>query len=66
VDEAFCGKIGAAPHSQTLVLFGDFNHPDICCEDNTAGHKQPRRLLECIDDNFLLQVRENPWGEVLC
>ncbi|KAM9654465.1 uncharacterized protein ACIBXB_005124 [Morphnus guianensis] len=35
-------------------------HPDICWRDNTAGHKQSRRFLECIDDNFLLQVTEEP------
>ncbi|GAB0203516.1 hypothetical protein GRJ2_002817200 [Grus japonensis] len=39
---------------------GDFNHPDICWRDNTAGHKQSRRFLECIDDNFLLQVIKEP------
>ena len=39
---------------------GDFNHPDICCWDNTAGHKQSRRFLECIDDNFLLQLIQEP------
>ncbi|GAB0187556.1 hypothetical protein GRJ2_001220900 [Grus japonensis] len=37
---------------------GDFNHSDICWRDNTARHKQSRRFLECIDDNFLLQVIE--------
>ncbi|GAB0176076.1 hypothetical protein GRJ2_000072800 [Grus japonensis] len=39
---------------------GDFNHPDIFWRDNTAGHKQSRRFLECIYDNFLLQVIEEP------
>ena len=38
----------------------DFNHPDTCWRDNTAGHKQSRRFLECTDDNFLLQVIEEP------
>ncbi|GAB0210292.1 cAMP-dependent protein kinase inhibitor alpha [Grus japonensis] len=28
--------------------------------DNTAGHKQSRRFLECIDDNVLLQAIEEP------
>ncbi|KAK4807033.1 hypothetical protein QYF61_000362 [Mycteria americana] len=28
--------------------------------DNTAGHKQSRRFPECIDDNFLTQVTEEP------
>ncbi|GAB0207569.1 hypothetical protein GRJ2_003222600 [Grus japonensis] len=52
-DEALYRQIGAASHSQALVLMGDFNHPDICWRDNTAGHKQSRRFLECVNDNFL-------------
>ena len=39
---------------------GDFNHPDTFWRDNTAGLKQSRRFLECIDDNFRLQVTEEP------
>ncbi|KAK4814166.1 hypothetical protein QYF61_009984 [Mycteria americana] len=39
---------------------GDFNHPDTCWRDKTAGHKQSERFLECIDDNFFLQVIEEP------
>jgi len=39
---------------------GDLNHPDICWRDNTAGHKQSSRFLECFDDNFPLQVTEQP------
>jgi len=39
---------------------GDLNQPDICGQDNTAGCKQSRRFLECIDDKFLLQVTEEP------
>ena len=39
---------------------GDFNHPNICWRDNTAGHKQSRRFLECIDDNFLSQALDEP------
>jgi len=38
---------------------GDFNHPDTCWQDNTAGHKQSMRFLDCVDDNFLLQVIED-------
>ncbi|GAB0184386.1 hypothetical protein GRJ2_000903900 [Grus japonensis] len=59
-DEDLYRQIGAASCSQALVLMGDLNHPDICWKDNTAGHKQSRRFLECIDDNFLLQVIEYP------
>ncbi|GAB0203910.1 high affinity cAMP-specific and IBMX-insensitive 3',5'-cyclic phosphodiesterase 8B [Grus japonensis] len=60
VDEALYRQIGAASHSQALVLMGDFNHLAICWKDNTAGHKQSRKFLECVDDNFLLQVTEEP------
>jgi len=38
----------------------DFNHPNICWRDNTARHKQSRKFLQCVDDNFLLQVIEQP------
>jgi len=60
VGEALYRQIGEASRSKALVLMGDFNHPDICWRDNTAGHTQSRRFLECIDDNFLLQVTEEP------
>ncbi|GAB0206109.1 hypothetical protein GRJ2_003076500 [Grus japonensis] len=43
---------------QALVLMGDFNHPDICWRDNAAERKQSRKFLECVNDNFLLQVIE--------
>ncbi|GAB0187326.1 hypothetical protein GRJ2_001197900 [Grus japonensis] len=66
-DEALYRQIGAASCSQVLVLMGDFNHPNICWRDNTAGHKQFRRFLERINDNFLLQVIEEPtkWRGVM-
>ncbi|GAB0205316.1 mitochondrial enolase superfamily member 1 [Grus japonensis] len=59
-DEALYRQIGAASRSHALVLMGDFNHPDICWRDNAAEHKQSRKFLECVDDNFLLQVIEEP------
>jgi len=45
---------------QALVLKGDFNHPEIRCEDHTARQVQSRRFLQSIDDNFLMQVVEEP------
>jgi len=39
---------------------GDFQHPDICWRDNTAGHKPSRKFQEYVDDNFLLQLIEKP------
>ncbi|PKU32130.1 dtw domain-containing protein 2 [Limosa lapponica baueri] len=59
-DAALYKQIGAASRSHTLVLMGDFNHPDICWKDNTAGHKKSRKFLECVNDNFLLQMIEEP------
>ncbi|GAB0204290.1 hypothetical protein GRJ2_002894600 [Grus japonensis] len=59
-DETIYRQIGAASHSQALALMGDFNHLDICWRDNAAECKQSRKFLECVDDNFLLQVIEEP------
>jgi len=39
---------------------GNFNHPDIYWRDNTAGHKKSMRFLECISDNIVTQVIEEP------
>ncbi|GAB0187092.1 hypothetical protein GRJ2_001174500 [Grus japonensis] len=39
---------------------GDFNYPNICWRDNAAERKQSRKFLECVNDNFLLQVIEEP------
>jgi len=50
----------AASHSKALVLMGNFNPPNICCQDSIAGHKQSRRFLECLGDNFLLQMIDEP------
>jgi len=60
VDEALYRQIGAASHSQALVLVGDFHHPGIAWCNNTTVHTQSRRFLECIDNNFPLQVTEQP------
>ena len=51
---------------RALILVGDFNHPDICWKDHTVSCKRSRRLVESIDDNFLVQVMDRPTrGEVL-
>jgi len=39
---------------------GDFSHPDISWEHHTARQAQSRRFLQSIDDNFLMQVDEEP------
>jgi len=60
IDEAFYRQLQAASQSQALVLMGNFNHPDISWEDHTARQVQSRRFLQSIDDNFLMQVVEEP------
>ena len=60
VYEALNRQIGAASHWQALVLMGDVNHLDICSKDNTAGHKQSRRFVECLDEKFLTQMAKEP------
>ena len=45
---------------------GNFNHLDICWENNMTTCKQPRRLLDSIDNNILVQLLgRSTRGEVL-
>lgn len=37
---------------------GDFNHSVVCWESNVTGCKQSRRLPECVENNFLVQILE--------
>lgn len=60
VDEAFYGQLEIASQSQALVLPGNLNHPDIFWRVNMAQHTQSRKFLQIIDDNFLMQVVEEP------
>ncbi|PKU46943.1 glycerol kinase [Limosa lapponica baueri] len=60
VDEAFYNQLQVALQSQALVLVGDFNYPDICWKGYTARNIQSKRFLHCIDDNFLMQLVEEP------
>ena len=52
-----CGRLCA---HRLLCLVRDFSHSDICWKDHTASCKRSRRLLECTDDNFLVQVLDRP------
>ena len=64
-DEALYRRIGEASRSKALVLMGDFNHPDICWRDNTAGHRQARRFLECVEVRcwtLFSPTRRGWWG----
>ena len=51
VAEDLYRQVGAALCSQVLVLTGDFNCPESCWRDSTAGHKQSTRFLEIIIDD---------------
>jgi len=59
-DKALLLQLQDASRSQSLILLGDFNHPDSCWKSSTASCRQSRRLQECIDDNFLSQVMDSP------
>jgi len=59
-DETFFLQLQKASCSQSLILLGDFNHPDNCWRNNMVSCRQSRRFLECIEDNFLSQVIDTP------
>ncbi|KAJ7423524.1 hypothetical protein WISP_33455 [Willisornis vidua] len=59
-DELFYKQLADVSKSPALVLMGDFNLLDICWELNTAEKRLYRRFLECIKDNFLLQLVNEP------
>jgi len=59
-DEAFFLQLQQDSHSQSLVLLGDFNHPDICWKSIRKSSRQSRRFLECIEGNFLSQLIDTP------
>lgn len=39
--------------------------PITCWKDNTSGHKQFTRFLQCIDYNFLMRRSRSKWGDTL-
>jgi len=45
---------------KSQVLVGDLNVPDTCWKYNAAERKQSRRSLECVEDNFLMQLVSEP------
>lgn len=51
---------------QGWILIGELKPPDICWESGTGNCKQSRKVRECAEDNFLVQVTESPTsGEAL-
>ncbi|PKU46217.1 hypothetical protein llap_3441 [Limosa lapponica baueri] len=59
-DEVFYKQLAEVSQSPALVLVGDFNLLDICWKYNTAESRQARRFLECMEDNFLMQLVSEP------
>ena len=59
-DESSFLQLQEASYSQSLVLLGDINHPDIYWKSSMVSCRLCRRFLECIDDNFLNQVIDTP------
>lgn len=48
-----------------FILMENFNHLHVCWESGTADCKQPRRLQECTEDNFLVPVLDKPTREAV-
>ncbi|TRZ08196.1 hypothetical protein HGM15179_018912 [Zosterops borbonicus] len=63
IDKAFLLQLQETLHLQALILLGDFNYPNICWESSMATCWQSRRLLECMDNNFLSQVIDSTTRE---
>ncbi|PKU29997.1 hypothetical protein llap_19699 [Limosa lapponica baueri] len=63
IDEIFYKQLGEVSRSLALVLVGDFNLPDISWAHNMAEREQSRRFLECVGDNFLIQLVREPTME---
>jgi len=54
-----CGVAGglfSLEKRRALTLMGDFNHLNICGENSMVSCKQPKKLLESVGDNFLVQL----------
>ena len=60
VGGAFLLQLQEALCSRALVLVGDFGHLDICWRDHTVSCGRSGRLLESIDDGFLVRVLDGP------
>ena len=46
--------------SDSWLLMGDFNFPNICWKYNTAQRKQSKRFLGCMEDSFLMHLVQAP------
>ncbi|TRZ08586.1 hypothetical protein HGM15179_018522 [Zosterops borbonicus] len=60
VDNLFYKQLENVSGAPAFLLVGYFNLPDIVWELNIAERRQSRKFLECIEDNFLLQLVKEP------
>ena len=63
VDELFYEQTREVVLSLALILVEDVSFPDICWEYDTVQKKKSRRVLGCMEDNFLLQLVREPARE---
>lgn len=62
-NEAFLRQLEEASSLQALVFKEYFNHCNICWRGNTTEYEQSRMFLECICDNFLTKMINEPMKE---
>ena len=60
VDKISLLQLQEVPHMQALILMGDYNYSDICWENNMVRGQQSRKLLEPIDNIFLIHILDRP------
>ncbi|KAJ7427635.1 rna-directed dna polymerase from mobile element jockey-like [Willisornis vidua] len=53
-------RLAEVSWSLALVPMGDFNFPDVCWIYSTAERKRSGRYLDCVADNFLAQLVNEP------
>jgi len=51
-DEAFFLQLQKALHLQSLILLGDFNHPNMCWKSSTVSGRQSSRFLNALRITF--------------
>ncbi|KAJ7425385.1 hypothetical protein WISP_23650 [Willisornis vidua] len=59
-EKLFYKQLVDVSKSSALILVGDFIMLDICWEFNRIEERQSRKFLECMEDNFLLQLINEP------
>lgn len=61
--EIFSQQVGEDSRELDLDLRGDLDLAGICWKYKTARRKQSGRFLECMEENFLMQLQREPSRE---